>query len=120
MATLTPFITLDDYGESIVDIDGALAAAVDTTNDFFNSGMEQIVVSNASAGVRTLTVKAQPDPFGRGGATVGDIAIAIPAGKIGMSSLLNPAMYNAGGKCQFTLDAVATTKHGILRHARNR
>lgn len=120
MATLTPFNQLDDYGERILDLDGALAAAVDTTNDFFNSGNEQIVVSNASAGVRTLTVKAQPDPFGRGGATIGDLVAAIPAGKIGVTSFLNPAMYNAGGKCTFTLDAVATTKHGILRFAKNR
>lgn len=116
MATLTPFDTLDDFGEKIVDLDGALAAAVDTTNDFFNTGSEMIVVSNASAGNRVVTVKSQPDPFGRGGSGVGDLVITIPAGKMGISGFLNPASYNGGsGKCQFTLDAIATTKIGVLR-----
>lgn len=115
MATLVPASTLNDSGGKIVDLDGALAAATATSNDFFNSGNEIYVVSNASAGVRNVTVVAQPDPYGRGGATVGDIAIAIPAGKIGITSLLNPASFNAGGKCTVTLDATATTKHGIIR-----
>lgn len=115
MATLAVASTLDDSGNKILDLDGAGTQLVDSSNDFFNSGNEVIVCSNASAGVRTLTIKGQPDPYGRGGSTVGDIACAIVAGKIMMSSLLNPAMFNSGGKCTFTVDAVATTKVAIVR-----
>lgn len=112
MATLNPADTLDDSGDSIVDIDAALAAAADLSNDFFNHGDQIIVCSNASAGVRTLTVTGRRDPYG---ALVDNLVVAIPAGKIGMTSFLNPAMYNSGAKCTFTLDATATTKIGIIK-----
>lgn len=111
MATLTPFDTLDDFGEKITDLDGALTAAVDTSNDFYNHGNQMIIVSNASAGNRVVTVKGQKDPYN---AQVDDLTITIPAGKIGLTGLLNPAMYNSGAKCTFTLDATATTKIGVL------
>ena len=111
MATLTPFDTLDDFGEKIVDIDAALAAAADVSNDFYNHGNQVIIVSNASAGVRNVSVVARADPYG---VTGSNLAIAIPAGKIGMTGFLNPAIYNSGAKCTFTLDATATTKIGVL------
>ncbi len=115
MATIAVADTLDDFGERIVDLDGAGTQLVDTSNQFYNSGSEVIVCSNASGGNRVLTVKAQPDPYGRGGATVGDLVNTIPAGKVGFVGFLNPASFNAGGMCTFTVDAVATTKVAILR-----
>lgn len=121
MATLSPIATLTDDGKTVVvDIDGSLAAAVDLSNNFLNDGNISIYVSNASGGNRVVTVKAQPDPFGRGGAGVGDVVCTIPAGKIGKLPFLNPASFNSGGQCTFTLDAVATTKIGIYREKKIR
>jgi hypothetical protein len=115
MATLNPANTLDDFGEAITDLDAALAAAVDLTNDFFNDGNLVLVVSNGGGGPVTATVKGQPDPYSRGGAGVGDVANIVPAGKIGIYSLLNPAMFNGGGKTTFTLSATASVKIGVIR-----
>lgn len=114
MATLTP-LQLDDKGQTYTDLVAQLVAAVDLSNDFYNDGNCVIVVSNASAGVRVLTVKSQPDPFGRGGVAADDIVTNIPAGKVGFTSFLNPASFNSGGKATFTLDATATTTIGVLR-----
>ena len=117
MATLTVSSSnvLDDNGARILDLDGALAAAADTSNDFFNNGDVVLVVSNGGASAVTATIKGQPDPYGRGGATVGDVAMAVAAGKIGISGLLNPAMFNSGGKTTFTLSATASVKIGVIR-----
>lgn len=112
MATLTPFDTLDDGGDSVVDLDAALAAASDTSNDFFNDGSCVVVVSNGDASSKTATILGRTDPFG---ATVADIVMIVPAGKVGMSSFLNPALYNSGGKVTFTLSATTSTKIGVLR-----
>ncbi len=112
MATIAVANTLDDSGEAIVDLDAAGTQLVDASNLFYNTGNEVIVCSNASAGVRTLTVIGQRDPFG---VLASNLACAIPAGKIGFIGFLNPAIYNAGGLVSFTVDAVATTKLAILR-----
>ena len=113
MTTLAPADTLNDSpGDSIVDIDGALAAATETSNDFYNHGDQILVVSNASAGNRVVTVIGRPDPYG---VTADNLVVTIPAGKIGMTGFLNPAVFNSGGKCSYTLDATATTKHGIIK-----
>ena len=112
MATLNPADTLDDFGEKIADLDGALTAAVDTSNDFFNHGDQMLVVSNASAGNRVVTFTARADPYNVTGSA---LVITIPAGKIGVSGFMNPAIWNSGGKCTFTLDAVAPTQIGILK-----
>ncbi len=115
MATLSMADTLDDNGDRILDLDAACAAAADTSNDFFNNGDCVLVVSNGAASAVTATVKGAPDPYGRGGGGVGDVAIVVPAGKIGISGLLNPAMFNSGGKTTFTLSATASVKIGVLR-----
>lgn len=115
MATLTPINTLDDSGESIADLIGALAAPTDLVNDFFNDGNCIIVVNNGDAASKTITVESQPDPFGRGGGTTGDMAVVIAAGDVGLISLLNPAMWNGGGKCTLTLSALTSVTMGIIR-----
>ncbi len=117
MATLAVSAANDmnDSGDSIVDMAAAGTQLADLSNDFFNSGNEIIVCDNQSVGNRVLTIKGQPDPFGRGGSGVGDITITIPTLKVGCSSFLNPAMFNSGGKCTFTVDATTTTKVAIVR-----
>lgn len=106
MATLTPIATLDDKGQS-ANITAGLVAAVDLVNDFLNDGNVVIVIRNTDTNAKTLTISGQPDPFGRGGSTVGDVVLNLAAGnvtpQIDLSSLLNPAMFNIGGKCTTTI-----------------
>lgn len=115
MATLAITDTLDDSGERILDIQAAAVQLVDASNQFYNSGNEIIVCDNQSAGSRVLTVKGQPDPYGRGGSGVGDVVMTIPTLKVGMTGFFNPASFNNGGILTFTVDAVLTTKVAILR-----
>lgn len=114
---LTPIATLLDIGRGVLDLDAALTQATFADLVFYNDGNVVLFISNASAGVRTVTVKSQQDPFSRGGAadTQNDEVIAITAGKIGFIPFMNPAMFNLGGMVTVTLDAVATTKVGIYR-----
>ena len=115
MATLTPFNTLDDSGESILDLVAGLSAAVDLSNDFFNDGNLILFVNNGDAAPHTITIESQPDPFGRGGGVVGDMAVVIAAGDLAMISLLNPAMWNGGGKVTPTLSALTSMTLGLVR-----
>jgi len=116
---LTPIATLLNRGIGVADLQAALAAATDTEIQFKNSGDLVLFVDNQSAGVRTVTLKAQPDPFGRGGAGVNDEVIAIPAGEVGFVPFMSPAMFNNGGIASVELDATATTNVGIYRLSSN-
>lgn len=120
MATLTPVATRDDTGVGIADIVALLANAADLQNDFVNDGNNVLFVNNGSASPLVVTLIAEPDPFGRGGGGVGDEAITIPAGKLGMFPFASPAMFNSGAKAAFTLDATATIKIGIVKIKKNR
>lgn len=115
MATLTPINTLDDSGEAIADLNAALVAPTDLVNDFFNDGNLILVVYNGSGSGITLTVESQPDPFGRGGGTTGDLTVSIATLDHALVSLLNPAMWNGGGKCTLTLSSITTVTLGLIR-----
>jgi len=112
MATLTPIKTLDDNG---------LVASPTST---VHSRPQRIratpperwqhrrVCLERDTGSHTLTIKGQKDPYG---VAVADLALVVAAGKIAMSPLLNPALFNLGGACTFTLSAVTGMKIGIYR-----
>ncbi len=116
---LTPIATLLNRGIGVADLQAALEAATDTELQFKNSGDLVLFVDNQSAGVRTVTLKAQPDPFGRGGAGVNDEIINIPAGEVGFIPFMDAAMFNSGGIVSVELDAVLTTNIGVYRLTRN-
>jgi len=120
MATLTPVATRDDTGQGIADIVSLLDAAVDLQNDFVNDGNLVLFVNNGSVNPLVVTLIAEADPYGRGGGGVGDEAITVPAGAIGMFPFASPAMFNNGAKAAFTLDATATIDIGIVRLKKNR
>lgn len=120
MATYNPIASLGDIGKGVADIDAALTTATALTNDFYNDGNVVLFVSNGSATAVTLTIKSQPDPYGRGGSGVGDETLSIPAGKMAVVPFMNPAMFNAAGLTTFTLSAFASVKVGIYRFIKNR
>lgn len=120
MTVYSPIANLGDKAEGVVDIDAALTTATELNNSFQNDGNLVLMVSNGSAGAITATIKGTPDPYGRGGAGVGDEAISIPAGKIGFFPFANPAMFNSGGSVNFTLSAFASVKVGLYRLTKTR
>lgn len=112
---LTPIANLLDRGEGVADLQAALAAATDTELQFANDGNMVLFIDNQSAGVRQVTLKATPDPFGRGGAGTNDVVIDIPAGEVGFFPFMTPAMFGNVGLTTVTLDASATTNVGLYR-----
>lgn len=118
MATLSPIATLNDNGRGVLDLQAALAAAADLTNDFFNDGNVILFTHNGLVGALTVTLKSQPDDLGRGGSadTNNDEVLVIPAGETGFFPFLNPRGWNGGGKVSFTLSSVAAgVKIGVYR-----
>jgi len=112
--TLTPIATLTDRGVGVADIDAALVAATEVGHVFTNDGNIMAFISNGGGVAVTATLVAEPDPYGRG-ATANDEVISIPAGGVGMFSLANPAMFNAGGLAALNLSVFASVKIGIYR-----
>ena len=114
---LVPIADLSDRGVGVVDLQAALAAATEVDLQFVNTGDLVLFVDNQSAGVRTVTLTATPDPFGR----AVDEVIAIPAGEVGFFPFMSPSMFSTGGGgvANVTLDAFATTNVGIYRLFKN-
>lgn len=67
-------------------------SAVDAANGmmFPNDGKTVLLVRNADAAAKTVTVRAVPDPFGRSV----DLALVIAAGKTAMVGPLAPVAWN--------------------------
>ena len=114
---VTPIADLLDRGEGIADLDAVATPATDNDLDFRNDGNLVAAIVNNSAGVRVATLKATPDPYGRGGAGIADVQISIPAGKVGFFPFMAIAMFQTGGATasRITLDAFATTKIALIR-----
>lgn len=113
--TLTPIAELLDRGVGVADLQASLVAATDVDLEWRNDGNLVLFIDNQDAGARTVTLKAQPDPFGRGGAGVNDEPISIPAGQMGFIPMHTPAMFNSGGLAAATLDATTSTSVGLYR-----
>ena len=79
-----------------------------------NNGNIVCFISNGSMASVTATVKAVPDPFGRGGSTVGDQALTVAAGKIGFIPFMHPALFNNGALTTITLSSATTVTVGFF------
>ena len=106
-----------DAGVGIADIATAATALTDVDNDFRNDGNIIALIVNADAGARTVTLKSQPDPYGRGGATDtdNDEVITVPAGETGIIPMMNMAMFNSTGVARITVDATTSTSLLLIR-----
>lgn len=105
-----------DQGKGIADIDAAGIAATSVDLNFLNSGNEILLISNGGAGALTVTVNGVPDPFGRSTNEV----TTIPAAKVGLITMTNPAMFNSGGSISITLSAITSVKLLLIRQRKNR
>lgn len=114
-----------DQGLGIADIDAAAVAPTQTDLVFLNSGNEVLFVSAGATAV-TATVKAQPDPYGRGASNAGgggddnDVLVSVPSGKVAMITFMNPAMFNVGGAVSVVLSNTTTVKVLLARLRKNR
>lgn len=105
-----------DLGVGIADIETTImAGAAALTCQWYNSGNELFFVNNGSGAPITATLKAVPDNFGRGGSTIGDQALTVAAGKIGMFPFAAPQGYNTGGLATVEISSIATVTVGVLR-----
>ena len=104
---LVPVVQLD-RGVGQNDLQASLVAASEVELNVPNDGKTAVYIDNQSAGVRTATLQAVPDPFGRSV----DVVIAIPAGEMGRFGRANRAMF--GPVLKITLDAFATTNVGAI------
>lgn len=116
---MTAYATTAEYldrGAGIQDLEASLVAAA-TSMEFKNDGNIVVVINNGSVGSVTATLKSQPDPYGRGGAsdTDNDEVYTIAAGKLAFIPLMNPAMFNLSGVAQITLSAAASVTVGFFR-----
>lgn len=119
MTLINPISTLKDSpGQSVVDIDASLAAAV-SPFEFRNDGSVILFVSNGAGTTTTLTVSAQPDAIGRDAAG-NDLTVAIPTTKMGFVPFLNPTGWNSGGQVFCSLSQTASVKIGVYRLLRVR
>ena len=106
-----------DRGIGLADVDTAATTCTEVDQDFRNDGNIIAIIVNNSAGVRTATLKSQPDSFGRGGATDtdNDEVLAIPATSMGFFPMMSSEMFNSGSVSRIVLDAFATTKILLIR-----
>ena len=116
---MTAYATTVEYldrGAGTADLDALLVAAA-TSMEFKNDGNIVVVVSNASAGSVTATLKSQPDPYGRGGPSDADNdeVYTIAAGKIAFIPLMHPGMWNLSGVAQITLSSATSVTVGFIR-----
>lgn len=115
--TITPVADLLDRGEGIADLKAIATAVTDVDTDFRNDGNIVAVIFNDDAGARLATLKATPDPYGRGGSGDNDVAISIPAGEVGFFPLMALGMFQTGGQTltRIVFDAIANTSIALVR-----
>lgn len=106
-----------DAGIALNDLETAATALTDVDNDFRNDGNIIAIVFNGDASPHTATLKSQPDPFGRGGATDtdNDEAVTIAAGDFALFPFMNMAMFNSTGVARITVDAITSMKLLLVR-----
>lgn len=122
---VAPAFDLLDQAVGIASIDASAAVPTSTDLNFLNSGSEVLLISAGATGL-SATVKAQPDPYGRGGGNAGgggddnDVTTVIPSGGIALIPFANPAMFNAGGVVSVVLTNITTCKVLLIRMRKNR
>lgn len=103
---------------SLQDLDSFMVAA-DTSMEIPNDGDVIAVLKSTNAGAVTATVKAVPDPYGRGGGGVGDVVYTIPIGsttpQFALIPQMNPAMFNNVGVAQITLSTASGVTVAFIR-----
>ena len=110
---LEPIAKLLNRGEGVADVQAALAAATDTDIVFDNGGDAILYIHNGDVSSKTATLKAEPDPFGRGGGGTNDVALTIPAGETAFYPFMAPAMFNSGGQVTVELSATTSVSVGV-------
>jgi len=114
-----------DQAVGIADIATSAAAPTSTDINFLNSGNEALLIVAGATGL-TVTAKAVPDPYGRGGLNAGgggddnDVATVVPNNGFALITFANPAMFNAGGMISLTLSNITTVKVLLVRLRKNR
>src|SRR3954462_7301292 len=100
------------------DLDNFMVAAA-ASMEFPNDGDVIVLLRSTAVGTVTATLVAQPDPYGRGGATVGDVILTIPIGsttpQMAMFPQINPAMFNNLGIAQITLNSATNVTVAFVR-----
>lgn len=95
-----------------IQADGG-AAAAGGGDSFANTGRELLVVKNADASSKTVTVDYVPTQDGQ---AVTDKAIAIPAGQTFVIGPFPPSLYNdAAGRVNITYSAVTSVTVKVVR-----
>lgn len=118
MTVATSITTLKDTGGAVNDIDAAgTAVPVDLAVDWYNSGMDVMLVVNNSGAPITATLSSQPDAAGRGGAADpnNDVVATVPAGEIGILGPAARPWFNAGSLARVVFSASASVKYLIAR-----
>lgn len=118
MTVATAITEMTDKGGSIADLDAAgTAVPVDLAVEWYNSGMDMVVVLNNSVGAITATLVSQPDQAGRGGAADpnNDVVISVPAGEVGILGPAARPWFNAGSLAKVTFSVAASVEYVILR-----
>lgn len=103
---------------SFQDLDSFMVAA-DVSMEFPNDGDVITILKSSAVGIITATLKAVPDPYGRGGAGVNDVVLSIPIGgttvQFAMFPQANPAMFNNVGVAQITLSSATNVSVAFIR-----